>query len=368
MIKLTGTGILYRNPNAHVRSVHAYFPSVAPLDNGELLATVVLAEAFEAVDSNTHVLRSIDNGETWAIENPVCPPTRHLTSNAGRITPLPGARAVALIKRADRSAHPDEGLSNPLTQGFVPVEFLLSRTEDAGHTWSRPRAIRPALVGPSFELCCPVTPLSDGRWLLPTSTWSDWEGNWPSGKRMVALISNDEGRTWPGYTDVMTDPRQRTRFWESKIVELADGRLLAVAWAYDETAGRDRPNQYAVSRDGGVTWTRPRSTGLRGQTLTPFVLSDGRILCVYRRMDIPGLWANVSRLEKGRWVNESEAPLWGAGAAGLTAGTKNMAENFKVLRFGAPCVCRLQDGTIYVAFWGYEDCVSNIRWIKLRVS
>ena len=47
-IKCTGTGLIYRNPKPHVRSVHAYFPSVVPVANGELLATLVLGDAFEA--------------------------------------------------------------------------------------------------------------------------------------------------------------------------------------------------------------------------------------------------------------------------------------------------------------------------------
>jgi hypothetical protein len=45
-----------------------------------------------------------------------------------------------------------------------------------------------------------------------------------------------------------------------------------------------------------------------------------------------------------------------------------MVENFQVLRFGAPCITALPDGTLFVAFWGYEDCVSNIRWFKLRIT
>ncbi len=97
------------------------------------------------------------------------------------------------------------------------------------------------------------------------------------------------------------------------------------------------------------------------------MLDDGRILCVYRRMDQPGLWANIARLDGDRWVNEAEDPLWGHQAAGLTASTPNMAHNFNVLRFGAPCLTRLSDGTVFAAFWCYEDCVSNIRWFKFAV-
>jgi hypothetical protein len=166
----------------------------------------------------------------------------------------------------------------------------------------------------------------------------------------------------------MVDPEQHVLYWESKIVEFADGRLLAAAWAYDRVAAIDQPNQYAISHDGGRSWSPPKSTGLQGQTLTPFLLDDERVLCVYRRMDETGLWANLSHLEGDAWVNDACAPLWGARTTGLTSTSDNMVENFHVLRFGAPCITQLHDGTIFVAFWCYEDCVCNIRWFKLKID
>jgi hypothetical protein len=166
----------------------------------------------------------------------------------------------------------------------------------------------------------------------------------------------------------MVDPGQKVIYWESKIVELPGGELLAVAWAYDEAAGEDLPNQYAISTNGGQTWSAPRSTRLQGQTLTPFVLEDGRVLCVYRRMDEPGLWANLCHLEGGEWINDACAPLWGAGTSGLTGASGDMVANFHVLRFGAPCINTASDGAIFVAFWCYEECISVIRWYKIAVG
>jgi len=64
-----------------------------------------------------------------------------------------------------------------------------------------------------------------------------------------------------------------------------------------------------VSGDGGATWSQPQSTGLIGQTMSLLALEDGRILTVYRRMDEPGLWANLSHLQDDQWINESCAPL-----------------------------------------------------------
>ena len=362
------TGILFKNPVPHLKSVHAYFPSVVCLPNGELLATCMVGEAFEAVNCRVHLSRSADGGATWQ----ACGPITHdlegrAWSESARTTVTPRGQVVVLLHRHDRSAHPDEGLANPATLGFVPTEFAVIRSNDAGRTWTKPETVAPPLVGPSFELCSPITILRDGRWLLPTSTWCDWEGNLPNGNRMVAFVSENEGRTWPAYLDAMRHESNRVHYWESKIVELADGTLLAVAWGYDDATSKDLPNQYALSHNGGRTWTKPASTGLIGQTLTPHVLDDGRVLCVYRRIDQPGLWAQIVRVDGERWVNEGAEPLWGHQAAGLTADNKSMAKNFQVLRFGAPCITRLPDGDRFVAFWCYEDCVGLIRWFRFRV-
>jgi hypothetical protein len=166
----------------------------------------------------------------------------------------------------------------------------------------------------------------------------------------------------------MRHESNRVHFWESKIVELADGTFLAVAWGYDETTSKDLPNQFSLSCDGGRTWTAPASTGLIGQTLTPYVLEDGRVLCVYRRIDQPGLWTQLVRIDGERWINEGSEPLWGHHSTGLTADDKSMAKNFQVLRFGAPCITRLSDGILFVAFWCYEDCVGLIRWFRFEVK
>ncbi len=364
-----GTGLVYRNPKPHVRSVHAYFPSVAQLTNGDVLCLLVLGEAFEAANCHTYVARSVDRGASWQLEGELSErlPDR-LASDSARLTALPDGRAVAFMVRADRSAHPQEGLTNPENIGCVPTETLLLHSYDCARTWRPPQPLIPPLVGPAFEICCPIGPLRDGRWLLPTSTWRGWDGACPNGMKMVALVSHDQGQSWPEHLDVMADPAGQVTYWESKIAELSDGRLLAVAWAYDQGAARDLPNQFTLSADGGRSWTGPRSTGLQGQTLTPHVLPDGRVLSVYRRIDRPGLWANLSHLDGDRWVNDDATPLWGAAARGLTGTSESMAENFQALRFGAPSLARLDDGSIFLAFWCYEDCVSAIRWFKLTVE
>ena len=366
MLRNIKSGIIYQNPSPHLKSIHAYFPSVVVTNDGEMLATVVLGEAFEAVDMHTSLFRSTDLGETWKNEGRLYPGTKdRITSDYSRISILPDGELIVLMLRADRSVHPDEGLTNAETLGFVPSEFVTFRSMDHGHTWNGPDVIDSPLGDTPLELCSPITPVKDGRCFIPTSTWKYWDGSIPAGYRMVALITHDLGKSWTEYRDVMVDPKQEIQYWESKIIEISDDRLLSVAWAYNHVHKKDLPNQFVLSHDGGKSWSTPQSTGLSGQTLTPFLLDDGRIFSVYRRMDKPGLWANISRIKDDQWINESSEPLWGQNVAGLTGEGDNMTHLFNVLKFGAPCITRLPDGTIFIAFWGVENCISVIRWFKL---
>ncbi len=366
MLRIIKTGIIYQNPSPHLKSIHAYFPSVVVTGSGEMLTTVVLGEAFEAVDMHTYLFRSTDSGETWKNEGKLYPGTKdHLTSDYARISILPDGELIILMLRANRSVHPDEGLTNAETLGFVPTEFITFRSKDHGHTWNGPNGFDSPLGDTPLELCSPITPVQDGRCFIPTSTWKYWDGSISAGYRMVALVSHDHGKSWPEHINVMVDPKQEIQYWESKIIEISDHRYLSVAWAYNQVTRKDLPNQFALSSDGGKSWSTPQSTGLSGQTLTPFLLDNGRILSVYRRMDKPGLWANISRIEDDQWINESSEPLWGQNVAGLTGAGDNMSHLFNVLKFGAPCITRLPDGTIYIAFWGVENCISVIRWFKI---
>ncbi len=181
---------------------------------------------------------------------------------------------------------------------------------------------------------------------------------------MVAFVSYDQGRTWPEYVDVMDKSKESIIFWESKIIKIQDDLLLATAWCYDEKTGSDLENSYAVSKDGGVSFENLASTGLKGQTLTPLYIGDGKILCAYRRIDKKGLWLNISTLENGSWINMEEIPLWGTDMDKLTEHGKNMSSNFKSLKFGAPHMLMCSDNSIFLTFWCVEDGSGMIRYIK----
>lgn len=372
MAKLTpvDTGVVFRNPKPHLRSVHAYFPWVTTLPSGELISSFQVGSAFEAADAHAEYARSKDGGRTWVPQGRLYPGTgpEAVTSDCFKITCDPQGRLIAFGSRFDRP-DPEEALCNEETGGIVPVEVLQFFSEDEGHTWDGPHIVDTPIPGP-FEAQAPVVVLSDGRWIVPMSTWRAWDGSHPNGDKCIALISHDKGRTWPTMATMFEDPLERLVFWEVRIAELPSGSLLAVAWAHDKIEAKDIPSQYAFSHDGGVTWEPFAPTGFNGQSCCPAVLPDGRVLFAYNhRYGEPGVRLRLAYFEGEEWVTEDEIVLWGVGSRGDSRqAEKMMVHEMSSFKFGQPSPHLLADGSILTVHWCVDGCVGEIRWNKIEIG
>src|SRR5438874_6177870 len=71
MIQCVESGVVYRNPTPHLKSIHAWHPSLVRLDDGTLLAGFDLGEAIESLDYRTYTARSRDGGRTWDAPRPL---------------------------------------------------------------------------------------------------------------------------------------------------------------------------------------------------------------------------------------------------------------------------------------------------------
>lgn len=366
-MRVLDTGIVYRNPRPHVWSRHAYFPSLVDLGGGELVCSLVLAQAFEAEDARMWLARSLDYGRTWTLEGRMFPerPAPAYYFESGRMARLADGSLLMMVCLADKGRRED-GLSNPENLGLVETTLVAHRSHDRGRTWSEAEPVTPPLVGPEFEICCPPVPLADGRILYPCSTWKSWDGHNPTGMKAIALVSADGGHTWPEYTVTLDGSAEGVIQWESKVAELAPGRLLAVSWAFDEPASANRPNHFALSSDSGRSFSPAAPTDLLGETPALLPLGPDEALCVYRRTDVRGLYAARVSVAGGAWQTGEQVACYGTGSLYGTD-SANQSERFAVLRFGAPAVTRLDNGDVLVVFWAVEDCVSNIRWVRLEV-
>jgi len=355
-------GILFRNPKPHVRSVQAYFPTVVAIDRDHLGATVVLAEAFEAANMHVVYFESTDGGKTWSRKSTVTEATADSSSSTvGRIGLLPDGTLHVMVTRHERHFD-DEGLTHGSSIAMRRARVEVYRSTDRGATWSGPELPTMPITGCAFELCSGITSLEDGTVLWPAATWpTSVEEVHPSSFRTGAFVSKDDGHTWSRWMEAY--PNDRNIYWEAKITQLQDLRLLGVAWVHDLDAGCDLPNHYVIGNADGSGWSAPQSTGIRGQTLSSVVLDDGKILNVYRRVDQPGLWASVSTIEGDQWVNQEDQLLWGGHKA--SGDSEGIREHFATLRFGAPWILKLPGGTIFIAFWAVVEGVSQINTITL---
>lgn len=371
MIQCQASGIVYRNPKPHLRSVHAWHPSLVVLDQRTLLASFDLGEAVESLNYGTWLARSDDLGATWQPPAPLFYNGQGLSiqgrrcSHSVRLGRDRAGKLVALGALYYRD-DPEQGLTNRQNLGFVPLDLVQLSSVDQGRTWSGPNTVTPPLVGPAFEICHSLVDLADGRWLWPMSTWRGWDGSQPNGMRAIALVSRDQGRTWSESIDVVDQTRDGILTWEQSLVPLSDGRLLAVVWSFHESSGSTRPTLFALANDGR-SFGAPRPNGIQAQTAKLVSLPDNHVLCAYRRNDQPGLWAELARIEGQSWTRLDESCLWQGAASGMR-GVATPSDELGALKFGYPSLARLHDGSVLVLFWCLEEGVHNIRWLRLSVA
>ena len=48
-------------------------------------------------------------------------------------------------------------------------------------------------------------------------------------------------------------------------------------------------------------------------------------------------------------------------------GRASTGEELSTLKFGFPSLLQLPDGNVMVVFWCVEDCIQNIRWLRIRI-
>ena len=85
-----------------------------------------------------------------------------------------------------------------------------------------------------------------------------------------------------------------------------------------------------------------------------------------RRRDPAGADQGEGRLDGDTWVNLETERLWAGLPSGMTGAT-NPGEELAQLKFGFPQAVVEPDGSVFVVFWCEEDCIKNIRWLRVTV-
>jgi hypothetical protein len=365
-IEVVAEGVVYRNSYPAIRTRHAWHPTLVHLEGSRWAVGFDLGEAAEAHRYGTRLTFSDDDCATWSEPQRILPAGDPPRSYSVRLNKMRDGQVVAA--GAHHAARPaNQGRLNPETFGYNGMELVLLRREGndpSGH-WSEPQVIAPPLTDTAFETCHAPVELSDGRWILPTCTWMNWDGSAPHGMKGILLVSHDRGRTWPEVIVTMDDWEHRITHFEQSVVELDGGALLAVAWSYNVDTGATGPTPYAISTDG-QTFDVHGVTDLHAQTAKLVRLPDGRLLCAYRRHDERGLWLARVELDGTEWRTLSTQCIWAGAPSGMT-GERNKADELSDLRFGFPQMVVRADGDVQLVFWARHEEINEIRWLRLAV-
>lgn len=279
-----------------------------------------------------HIIRSADGGKTWSrpevlIDTPwddrapnFCQ-LRDGTILCSFFT-YPGPMAADLARDPSKTA---------LT-GII-------RSFDNGLTWEQePKTLPVPFVYDATD--GPIIELQDGSALICVYGRTVGAPN-----EMVAFCrTTDRGETWELLSTLSTDHEMS----ETAVTQLPDGRLVMVA----------RPEgDIAWSSDGGRTWTKPVSFGIRLFEPRLITLTDGTLLCLHGSYGGGGLRAMFS--EDG----------------GVTWAVLNDKCAFLVdpSSYGYGQAVELADGSVWAAYihtggHAAEDARTEALWsIRLRV-
>lgn len=275
---------------------YSAFPHVIQMEGDELLLAFRQAPKHPSGVRHTHprslitVIRSPDGGQTWATDD-----AAQLAAGGGqelglvylgkgRVGGALAAHEVFPESEAERSGVP---WTHPKEYPFRSVGALWCWSDNYGLTW---RVDRTILLGHRMQACAPPVQLRDGTLMVPAYGTL---GRSKTGSS-VLFRSTDGGATWSeGIVIARGTPATRA-YQEPVLMELSSGRLLSMLRVSDPK----NPGIFwrCESDDGGMTWSKPVSTGiLSGACARLLQLRDGRLLLTYgRRFEPYGIYATIS--------------------------------------------------------------------------
>jgi sialidase-1 len=161
---------------------------------------------------------------------------------------------------------------------------FMARSSDEGETFGEPWMIWDRRPG-AYPASSALRRLKSGRLLLPCQYEEGRfteEQSWSNGAKLHVrpAWSDDDGETWTFYGSNISLPMRGAM--EPSAAELADGRLIMVM--------RNQLGSLfkCYSADGGETWTKPQTTGLKTPESCPVVSNvpgGNKILCIWNNAD-----------------------------------------------------------------------------------
>lgn len=270
--------------------------SVAVLRDGRLLYATTEFDASSSDFARARILavESADEGRTWG-------PRRVLQENVGKMNVM-SASLFRLLPNATFDG--PIGLLYLQKDSHTVLNAFLRVSEDEGATFGPPAR---ATTAPGYHVVNNdrVTVLSSGRLVVPAASTADVAGDGGGRFEASCFLSDDRGATWRRSRTTVPYPKRGAM--EPEVIEMDGGRLLMHF--------RTQLGHIAVceSEDGGETWGEARSwevTAPEAPSTLRRIPSTGDLLLVWNDSVKPGAGHGGPRTPLSAAVSRDGGLTW----------------------------------------------------------
>lgn len=374
-MRVIDRGIIFDAGQAPPHRRFCSFTSLLRMADDRLLVAFRAGSSKDSPDENILICQSTDEGRHWELIFEGLPLEYAGVRGAwraGALIELEPGHLLGYFTWFDRS-DPTLPLCNPQTQGILPSRLLLAESDDDGRSW---HAWREMETRPFEGVSATGAPLRLGNGILafPFEAWKGYYDARPGAHHALLCLSHDAGRTFEPPAVVAHDPSAGVFYWDQRLGRAPDtGRLIAMFWTHDRSAGQDRHVHVAWGTPDGSRWTTPPAdTGFAGQIAYPLCLGEERVLAMYvHRHDPPSIRAVIS-CDFGRtWDLEGECVIYeSAGMESGMRGRRGFGDYWADMNrwtFGHPEACRMPNGDVFVAFYAGDTTAMSMRWARLAL-
>lgn len=343
---------------------------LANLGGGKLLCSFMLQSKVGVNDFTPVLCESNDDGKTWSEPRIVWPHLANKQSLFPSISRKPDHKGrLHLFGLMGKIDAPGESVWQEENHGLKKNDPIFAVSKDLGRTWSEPKVIPKPTPG-SIEAPGAMAVTRDGGWIACYSPYNSFDKSVSvAHEQVVFLRSDDEGATWWSSQMLKFDnPDDGTA--ESWVTELTDGRLLGACWHMSYATSEDYPNPFALSSDGGRTWTAPRAIGIAGQTIALMPLPGGLAGVLYnqRRKDPAGVRLAIVQFDGNVPNIVADDLVWQAAVRKQREGGDLGLSDWTDFAYGEPAMVQLDNGDLLVAIWCIQPDGQGIRYVRVRID
>jgi len=365
------------NLNRHAQGDVCAYAVPCRLKNGDLVCVYRQGSAKHSRDGVLIAQRSTDAGINWS--DPVSvfeglkesPPE---SVHSGVVCQAADGAVLAIFKTVE-ARNPEAYIFSEEGRQ-IPQRLYVSRSTDEGRTWPAPAEHK--LIGAPRDTAVGTRPLllSDGGLLIPV------EATGQHGQQIIlGVFSSDGGITLQPVITCAEDTTGQVGYGDARLTLLHDGRIVMLTWTYLNATEETIAVHGCVSADRGRTWTKPASTGVESQIMTPLALDAVNLIAASTVRTNPEgirLWYSSNAGET--WNTESVIQMWdpheeklkGTGLK-LEHVTSKVApekiwESLPGFSFGTPDLVQLDENLCLLTYYATIEGVTHIRACRFKVE